>query len=71
MLGRAARLAFEDLGDREQAFVWIGDAIIGAKFKSEADSLTQEWASAPATPAPTPDADPDAEVRAPDPAMWR
>ncbi len=28
MLGRAARLAFEDLGDREQAFVWIGDAII-------------------------------------------
>jgi hypothetical protein len=28
MLGRAARLAFDDLGDREQAFVWIGDAII-------------------------------------------
>jgi len=28
MLGRAARLAFEDLGDREQAFIWIGDAII-------------------------------------------
>jgi tetratricopeptide (TPR) repeat protein len=28
MLGRAARIAFEDLGDREQAFVWIGDAIV-------------------------------------------
>ena len=28
MLARAARLAFEDLGDREQAFTWIGDAII-------------------------------------------
>jgi hypothetical protein len=28
MLSRAARLAFEDLGDREQAFAWIGDAII-------------------------------------------
>jgi tetratricopeptide (TPR) repeat protein len=28
MLGRAARIAFSDLGDREQAFTWIGDAII-------------------------------------------
>jgi len=28
MLSRAARLAFEDLGDRDQAFAWIGDAII-------------------------------------------
>jgi hypothetical protein len=28
MLGRAARIAFEDLGDREQAFVWIGDAVV-------------------------------------------
>ncbi|HEX6274727.1 MAG TPA: hypothetical protein VFZ53_16915, partial [Polyangiaceae bacterium] len=28
MLGRAARIAFEDLGDREQAFVWVGDAIV-------------------------------------------
>ena len=45
--------------------LWIGDAIIGAKFKSEADSLTQEWASAPATPAPTPDADPDADAPGP------
>lgn len=36
--------------------LWIGDAIIGAKFKSEADSLTQEWAAAPVVPAPSPDA---------------
>ncbi|HEY3499596.1 MAG TPA: hypothetical protein VGK73_33125, partial [Polyangiaceae bacterium] len=28
MLGRAARIAFEDLEDKEQAFAWIGDAII-------------------------------------------
>jgi len=28
MLSRAARLAFEDFGDREQAFTWLGDAII-------------------------------------------
>jgi cellulose synthase operon protein C len=28
MLGRAARLAFDDLEDKEQAFTWIGDAII-------------------------------------------
>ncbi len=28
MLGRAARIAFSDLGDRELAFTWIGDAII-------------------------------------------
>jgi predicted O-linked N-acetylglucosamine transferase (SPINDLY family) len=28
MLSRAARLAFEDFGDREQAFAWLGDAII-------------------------------------------
>ncbi|KZE39161.1 class E sortase [Microbacterium sp. T32] len=34
--------------------LWIGDAIIGAKFKSEAGALTQEWAAAPATPNATP-----------------
>jgi Tfp pilus assembly protein PilF len=28
MLGRAARIAFDDLEDKEQAFTWIGDAII-------------------------------------------
>ena len=28
MLGRAARIAFDDLDDKEQAFAWIGDAII-------------------------------------------
>lgn len=28
MLARAARIAFNDLGDREQAFTWLGDAII-------------------------------------------
>ncbi|HTQ03682.1 MAG TPA: hypothetical protein VMI54_07485, partial [Polyangiaceae bacterium] len=28
MLARAARLAFNDLDDREQAFAWLGDAII-------------------------------------------
>jgi len=28
MLARAARLAFNDLADREQAFTWLGDAII-------------------------------------------
>jgi hypothetical protein len=28
MLARAARLAFDDLADREQAFTWIGDALI-------------------------------------------
>ena len=34
--------------------LWIGDAIIGAKFKSEAGALTQEWAAAPVTPQETP-----------------
>ncbi|MGC0368937.1 class E sortase [Microbacterium sp. SLBN-111] len=34
--------------------LWIGDAIIGAKFKSEAGALTQEWAAAPVTPQATP-----------------
>lgn len=33
--------------------LWIGDAIIGAQFKSEAGALTDEWASAPARPAPS------------------
>jgi hypothetical protein len=28
MLARAARIAFEDLEDREQAFTWLGDALI-------------------------------------------
>ena len=27
--------------------LWIGDAIIGAQFKSEAGALTEEWAAAP------------------------
>ncbi|MCT2087538.1 class E sortase [Microbacterium enclense] len=30
--------------------LWIGDAIIGAQFKSEAGELTEEWAAAPVTP---------------------
>lgn len=30
--------------------LWIGDAIIGAQFKSEAGALTEEWAAAPLTP---------------------
>jgi sortase A len=38
--------------------LWIGDAIIGAKFKSEADALTQEWAAAPVTPQETPPSGP-------------
>ena len=33
--------------------LWIGDAIIGAQFKSEAGALTDEWAAAPATPSPS------------------
>ena len=28
MLARAARIAFQDLDDREQAFTWLGDALI-------------------------------------------
>jgi sortase A len=35
--------------------LWIGDAIIGAQFKSEAGALTEEWAAAPTAPAPSPD----------------
>lgn len=35
--------------------MWIGDAIIGAQFKSEAHSLSQQWAAAPpATSSPSP-----------------
>ncbi|SIR94123.1 class E sortase [Microbacterium sp. RURRCA19A] len=33
--------------------LWIGDAIIGAQFKSEAGALTDEWAAAPTSPAPS------------------
>jgi len=49
--------------------LWIGDAIIGAQFKSEANALTEQWAepSPPVpsptssdTPAPTATADPPA-----------
>ena len=51
--------------------LWIGDAIIGAQFKSEADSLTQEWAeAAPAAPAtPAPDPDPSAPAATEPPAL--
>ena len=38
--------------------LWIGDAIIGAKFKSEAGALTQEWAAAPVTPQGSPTSGP-------------
>jgi hypothetical protein len=39
MLARAARIAFDDLGDREQAFVWIGDAIIAHVEEEQLDQL--------------------------------
>jgi cellulose synthase operon protein C len=39
MLGRAARIAFEDLADREQAFTWIGDAIIAHVSEERLEQL--------------------------------
>jgi hypothetical protein len=39
MLSRAARLAFEDLGDREQGFTWLGDAIIAHVGDEALDQL--------------------------------
>lgn len=45
--------------------LWIGDAIIGAQFKSEADSLTQEWAEAPVTPEPDRDSSDPASTEPP------
>jgi sortase A len=33
--------------------LWIGDAIIGAQFKSEARAMTDEWAEAAETPRPS------------------
>jgi tetratricopeptide (TPR) repeat protein len=39
MLSRAARLAFQDLGDREQAFTWLGDAIIAHVGDEALDQL--------------------------------
>lgn len=45
--------------------LWIGDAIIGAQFKSEAGALTEEWAAAPATPSPSASPDGSGPVEAP------
>ncbi|MBQ9916452.1 MAG: class E sortase [Microbacterium sp.] len=45
--------------------LWIGDAIIGAQFKSEAGALTEEWAAAPATPSPSVSSDGSDPVEAP------
>lgn len=34
--------------------LWIGDAIIGAQYKNEANSLTEQWATDPPPPLPSP-----------------
>jgi len=49
--------------------LWIGDAIIGAQFKSEANSLTEEWASDPPPPLPTPSPSSSDPVEPSAPAM--
>jgi len=55
--------------------LWIGDIIIGAQFKDEARSITQEWATQqptePASPAPSSSAAPSttAPVTADPPAL--
>ncbi|MDI9892476.1 class E sortase [Microbacterium sp. IEGM 1404] len=45
--------------------LWIGDAIIGAQFKSAAGALTEEWAAAPVAPSPSASPDGSGPVEAP------
>ena len=48
--------------------LWIGDAIIGAQYKNEANSLTEQWATDPPPPLPTPSGSPTGSPAPTEPA---